>query len=101
MIYEYTCSGCSATFEVIKPLKDFERQEMCPTSGVTMTRAFAPQKLHLYGTAVQDAYFHPALGSVVKGDTEARQIAKNRGLIEVGNERPEKHLKPQLSSYDD
>jgi hypothetical protein len=62
-----------------------------------MERIFS-WKLHLTGTKVQERYFNHALGGVVT-DTEARRIAKERGLIEVGNEIPGKHLKPEVSDY--
>jgi putative FmdB family regulatory protein len=101
LIYVYRCDGCNNEFDIIKSVKDFDRIENCPTSGTIMTRAVAPAKLHIYNTQVQESYFHPGLGQVVKGDNHARRIAKERGLIEVGNERPEKHLKVKLSSYDD
>jgi putative FmdB family regulatory protein len=101
MIYVYKCDGCDQKFDIVKPVSDFDRQELCPTSGVTMTRQFAPSKIHLGKTAVEDAYFHPAFGQVVKGDSHAQKLAKERGMIEVGNEKPEKHLKPNLKSYDD
>jgi hypothetical protein len=42
--------------------------------------------------------FHPALGQVVRNNRHARQIAKERGMIEVGNEKVEtvhKHFEKQ------
>lgn len=102
MIYEYSCEKCQKSVDVVKPLADYDRVEMCPTcSDTKMIRAFAPTRTHLYGTKVEEAYFSHALGQVVKGDTHARQIAKQKGLIELGNENPHKHLKPKLHSYDD
>lgn len=65
-----------------------------------MTRAFAPQVTFLYNTNVQEKKWQPALGKPTT-DAQLKAEAKARGWIEVGNERPEKYLKPQLSSYDD
>ena len=100
MIYEYHCNQCTRSVDVIKPVSEFDKEELCDLCHTKMIRAFAPQKLHLFNTAVQDAYFHPALGKVVRGDNHAKKLAKEKGMIEVGNERPEKHLQPKLNSYD-
>lgn len=100
MIYVYSCNGCGGKFDIIKPVGDYNRPEFCPTSHVTMTRAFAPQIVYLSGTEVQERAWNPAFGQALTRN-EAKQIAKDKGMIEVGNERPEKHLKPNLSSYDE
>lgn len=100
MVYEYSCSQCQTSIDIIKPVSDYDRIENCETCGTLMNRAFAPRKIHLYGTAVQDAYYNNGLGCVVKNDKHARQIAKDRNLIEVGNERPEKHLKIKRQEYE-
>lgn len=99
MVYEYLCQKCNTATDVIKVVADFDRIESCEKCGTIMERQFRP-KIHLYGTAVQEAYFNHGLGQVVKGNSHAKQIAKDRKLIEVGNERPEKHLKVKLSNYD-
>jgi hypothetical protein len=36
------------------------------------------------------AHYSPALGKVVKSNAEARRLAKERGMVEVGNESLEK-----------
>lgn len=63
-----------------------------------MIRAFAPRKIHLSGTAVQEKKYQPALGRAAT-DKELASEAKARGWAEVGNERPEKHLKPAEVEY--
>lgn len=98
MIYVYKCDGCNGEFEVIKPVADYERIESCPVSGTIMTRAIAPQRIFLHNTAVQERAYNPAFGKALTRN-EAKEIAKQRGMIEVGNERPEKHLKPRLNDY--
>ncbi len=99
MIYQYGCEKCGAKFEVIKRVSEYKDPESCKC-GYEATRVPFPTKIHLSGTAVQDKYFNHALGQVCT-DTEAKQIAKDRGMIEVGNERIEKHVKPVEHSYDD
>lgn len=97
MVYEYFCSACSATTDVIKKVIDFERDESHEKCGTLMVRIFKP-KIYLAQTAVEDAHFHPGLGQVVKSTQHAREIAKSKGLIEVGNEKPDVKWTPK--SYD-
>lgn len=99
MIYEYSCSNCSLETEITKAIVDFEREEFCNACGKIMIRAVCPQKVYFAGTKPTDAYFHPSLGQVVRGEQHAKQIAKDRKLIEVGNEDPSKHLKIPLEEY--
>jgi putative FmdB family regulatory protein len=101
MIYVYKCDGCEKNFDIVKSVSDFDREELCPTSGVTMTRQFTPAKIYLGKTSVEDSYYHPAFGQVVSGDSHAQKLAKERGWVEVGNEKVEQHVKPPESSYDD
>jgi hypothetical protein len=63
-----------------------------------MERVFHPPQL--IGTKVEDAYFCSGLGQVVRNSSHRKEIIRERGLIEVGNERPEKHLKPTHIPYD-
>lgn len=98
MLYDYICSGCSGTFEICKKVIHYDRDEFCPTSGTLMARVFKP-KIHLYGTEVESAYFNVALGEVVKGKADALEKAKAKGMIEVGNEKPAKHIKWTPKEY--
>lgn len=98
MTYEYLCDGCQNKFEVAKPVSDYNREELCPVSAVTMVKCYS--KTQLYNTAVQEPYYSPAHGKWVKGRLQERELAKRKGWIEVGNERPEKHLKPERLEYE-
>lgn len=100
-MYSYSCPKCNQATDVIKAVADFDRQEQCDVCSTIMIRDFAPKKVHLYGTAVQNAYMHHGLGQVVRSDSHAKQLAKDRGWVEIGNENPHKHQKPRLKSYDD
>lgn len=100
MIYEYHCENCNASVDVIKPVAEYDKIENCEKCSNIMKRAFAPSRVHLYNTSVQDSYFHPSLGQVVKNDSEAKKLAKAKGWIEVGNENVHKHMKPKRSEYD-
>ena len=101
MVYSYSCPKCNQETDVIKPVADFDRQEQCDVCATVMKRAFIPQKIHLYGTAVTDAKWSPALGKIVRSDKHERQLAKERNWVEIGTENPHKHQKPRLKSYDD
>ena len=101
MIYSYKCLTCNVDCDVVKPLADYDKIEHCGKCGNSMQRAFAPQKIYLSGTAVQDRRWSNAFGQVVRSDAHERQIAKERGAIELWTENPHKHLKPNLKSYDD
>jgi len=99
VIYEYFCDGCGKKYDVVKPVSQYNTQELCPLSGVTMTKAVVPARIHLYNTSVSEKKFNPALGRAVT-DTEARQEAKARGWEEVGNESLS-HIEPPRIEYPD
>ncbi len=99
IVYAYKCESCGASFDIVKPVSQYDADENCQC-GYLATRIPFPQKIHLGRTAVESPYFNHALGQVCT-DSEARKIAKERGLIEVGNEKVEKHVKVEESTYDD
>lgn len=74
-----------------------DRDEVHSACGGYMVRVFRP-KIYLAGTKVEDAHYHHGLGQVVKSTQHAREIAKSKGLIEVGNESPNVTWTPK--SYD-
>lgn len=100
MVYEHFCVPCNRTFDVIRPVSRYDDAEICAKCGSVAERVPFPRRVFLHGTAVQEKQFNHALGTVCT-DNEAKQIAKERGLIEVGNERVEKHVKPYESDYSD
>lgn len=87
MIYPYRCLACANRFEVIKSVKDIDRGETCPGCKNVQTERYIG-RTHFYGAAVEDAEFNPGLGMVVKNKKHRAEIAKRNGLIEVGNEDP-------------
>jgi hypothetical protein len=60
----------------------------CPDCGEEAKRIYTPP--HIYGTEVEDAEFNPGLGCIVKNKKHRAEIAKRKGLVEVGNECPKK-----------
>lgn len=98
MIYVYHCEGCGKSYEIAKPVAQYDEPEYCSVSGTTMVRAITPVRLHLYGTQVQEKKWQPAVGKAMT-DSEMRQYAKSRDWIEVGNENLDKYCKPTQSEY--
>lgn len=92
MIYPYRCEACGNTWEVIKRVSQIDDVEHCTACSHVGTRYIA-QRQTFYGEKVEDAYFCPALGSVIKSKEHRNRVAKQKGLIEVGNDDPPAHDK--------
>lgn len=89
MVYEYYCPACELQFDVIKSVKEFDADERCEKCKSVAQRQFAPKKLYLSGTKVQEAEYNPGLGCVVKNKQHVKEICRRKGLEEIGNEKPE------------
>lgn len=91
-LYEYQCQACAADFDIVKRMAEIDRKESCPACGFENgPRSRKISRSNFTGASDWNTqHYSPALGMVVKNNREARQIAKQRGLIEVGNESPEK-----------
>lgn len=87
--YPYGCKNCKHEFDVIKSIKDFDSPEACPRCGVLSTERYI-SLTNFSGADNWDSHYNPGLGCVVKNRHHAARIAKQRGLIEVGNESCEK-----------
>ena len=99
MRYPYLCVECDRETEVEKSLEHIDRPETC-VCGHRMNRMIS-EKISFQGEKVAEnqTYFHPALGVEVNSDAQARQIAKQRGMIEIGNDSQD-HLAPKTQSYE-
>lgn len=88
-------------WDVVKRIAEIDNPEACPECGKEGRRQL--QAPMLDRTAAGDwntQTLHPALGCYTRSNKHARQIAKARGLEEVGNESPEKihkHFETQQS----
>lgn len=89
MTYVYHCRKCGQSFDVIKSVRDMEVSENCIYCGEFADRQFVPSKIHLMHTKVEHPEYNPGLGCIVRNKDHRAQIAKERGLIEVGNESSE------------
>lgn len=94
--YEYNCQ-CGNQWDVIKRVADIDEVELCDKCQRLGDRQIS--RTSFAGAADWNTqHFSPALGKVVKNNREARQLAKDRGMLEVGNEKPEvihKHFDTQ------
>lgn len=88
MRYPYRCSGCAFEFDVIKSVSIIDNVETCEKCSSVATRFIA--RTHFYGAKVEDAEFNPGLGCITKDRKHRARIARDRGLIEIGNEDAEK-----------
>jgi len=90
-MYPYKCD-CSHEFEVVAKISEIDHAEIncekCDTLLSSKHRQIAKRQF-FYGEKVEDAEYCSALGCVVKNKKHRQQIAKERGLVEVGNEHPD------------
>lgn len=84
MIYEFACSACCNKFDVWKPVSEFTREAACECGGTAQLVIHPPRGF--INAAVEHAEYNPGLGCVVKNRTHRAEVAKRRGLIEVGND---------------
>jgi putative FmdB family regulatory protein len=88
MIYPYSCPHCNNNFDIIKRISEIDNVEKCPNCDNIVTkenRKIASGQI-FYGAKVEDAEWCPGLGCIVKNSAHRRQIARARGLEEVGTE---------------
>ena len=84
--YLYLCEKCDKEHTIIKSMYDSARVEQCPDCQVQLLRVYTAP--HIVGASVQEAEYNPGLGMVVKNKRHREEVARQRGLIEVGNETP-------------
>lgn len=98
--FDFYCSKCDANFADIQPMgamkptplaeiPKIERKAECPTCGnVSKDRVYS-KNVYFIGASVENAEYNPAFGQVVKNSRHRKELAKEKGLIEIGNEKPE------------
>lgn len=90
MIYPHDCPKCQKEFEIIKSVKDFDRDEFCPDCGSLGIKTIARRQSFIGAADWDTRHYNPALGMVVRSNKEAQKIARERGLVEIGNENVDK-----------
>jgi len=100
LIYPYACPNCDRRFDVVKHHSFHKEAEQCPNCETIADRVYGG---HAIKTMFRSEY-NPGLGCVVKNDKHKRDLCKEKGLVEVGNESKdsmhkyaEKTLKNNLS----
>jgi hypothetical protein len=71
---------------VIKSVKDIDVNEFCSSCGNPAERQFVPSRVYFSGTKVQHAEWNPGLGAVTKSKEHREELAKRKGLVEIGND---------------
>lgn len=70
---------------MVKPVAEIAKVERCEC-GTAAERSFVPSRIHIHGAAVEHAEWNPGLGCVTKNKRDREEIAKRKGLVEVGND---------------
>jgi len=94
--YDYACSKCEHAELITKSISAYNDPEHCPKCKTEMNRLIS--KTYFYGEKVEESYFNHGLGQVVRNSKHAAEIARSKGLIEVGNEKV--HEIPQHIPYE-
>jgi hypothetical protein len=66
-------------------MADFDRAENCD-SCQSPARYIFSSKIQFIGASVQNAEYNPGLGCVVKNKEHRAELAKQRGLVEIGTD---------------
>lgn len=88
MRYPYRCLKCRHEWDVIKHHSRIDERETCPECGSQPAQRYIASGF-FYGEKVEDAEYNPAFGQVVRNKAHRRELAKQRGMVEIGNESPE------------
>ena len=86
--YAYSCGNHEWT--VIKSVSMLDLEEPCPECQAIGTRQIRAAYISPTAGDWNRGEWNPALGCYTKGVGHARQIAKSRGMEEVGTEDPNK-----------
>jgi putative FmdB family regulatory protein len=83
--YPYRCITCQHPFEIVKRVAEIDNPESCPECGNPADRYIS--RTHFYGAGDWDkAEWNPGLGCVTKGARHRKEMARQRGMEEVGND---------------
>jgi putative FmdB family regulatory protein len=86
--YPYRCKGCEYEFDVIKSVADIDEKEICIKCGEGQTKRLIAIS-NLEKSSMQQPYYEPTLGCVIKGKSHKKQILRQKGLEEVGSTSPD------------
>jgi len=89
-IYDWFCDECSLEFETVESIKTYNGHKTCDQCGKPTRRIYTHCKFHFTGTKIEDAEFNPGLGQITKSKRHREELAKKLGVVEIGNEDPNK-----------
>lgn len=97
-VYRYECDDCQIINDIVKPMSESSREEKCDKCSTILRRIYT--SFHVIGASVENAEYNPGLGCVVKNKKHREEIAKRKGLVEVGNDfgsgsKMQKHYETQ------
>jgi putative FmdB family regulatory protein len=101
MIYEYECPLCNHIFDVVKSYRRIDDPEFCPKCKEKCKRNICFQGSFSGHDDWDKAEFNPGLGCITKNSKHRKEIAKSRGLEEVGNIDVDKWIKSDRKKIDD
>lgn len=88
--YDFSCAKCDEDFDIVQSIKMYSGKAPCPTCGNTSSTRIIRPGVHFIGASVESAEYNPGLGQIVKNSKHRAEIAKRKGLVEIGNENTEK-----------
>lgn len=99
MKYDFHCNQCEVTTEVEKSVDKYNEVGYCIYCGSVVSRLL-PTRFYFHGGKRVDPYYDQGLGCVVKDTKHRDQIAKSKGVTEVGNESMDKFSKKLKTEKD-
>jgi putative FmdB family regulatory protein len=84
MIYEYECPACKHFFEKVKHHSLYKEPENCEKCGTVADKLVSLPNIN----KPEEPEFNHGLGCWTKSKEHRNEIAKSRGLVEVGNDAP-------------
>ncbi len=97
--YPYECKFCLYHFDIMKTVASIDDDEPCPECDSATDRLIARNQ-SFYGADQWDCVgYDPAFGQIIKDNSHRKRLAKEKGMIEIGNEPVDKmhrHFETQL-----
>jgi len=87
MQYPYICKKCEKEHVINKSMHQAGMTEHCEGCGNILDRVWG--RFQIMGAAVQHAEFNIGLGAVTKNKKHREELARRRGVVEVGSETAE------------
>lgn len=89
MRYRY-CPGCGQVVSYERYVADSRVLSNCPECNYIVDIGPTPSKIHFIGSKVEHPEYSPAFGCVIKNKSHRNEMAKQKGMEEIGNEPVEK-----------